>query len=196
MNIGLIGAAGSGKSDLAQVLYKRLDGKNKVIDDYVDRIGKENDVAIGVAGNYISNLYVLLGRHRLERKAMFCGCHSNVIVCGTLIDTSVYATYNAMQSSNDPEEQSQNWTRISNFMNQLGSFYQDTMASTKLYDWLFVMPETKSNDPMDEQIQGGMLMALNSFGYPYTILNTKTAEDQADEILSLVSEEEHETAQA
>ena len=143
MNIGLVGAVQSGKSDLAEALEEKLDGKIKIIDDYVDEIGKENDVAIGVDGNYISNLYVLLGRYTLERKHMFCGCHSHVITCGTLIDTSVYATLNAMQATDDPAEQSQQWTRITNFDECPGSFYQDTFASPMLYDQLFVMPETK-----------------------------------------------------
>src|SRR5574338_1627887 len=152
MTLGLVGAAKSGKTDLADALFEKLDGKIKIIDDYVDEIGRENDVAIGVAGNYISNLYILLGRYTLERKHTNCGCFNHVITCGTLIDTSVYAAYDAMSSNDDPQEQSQNWVRITNFMNQLGSFYQDTMAAPAFYDNLFVMPETKSDDEHDKQI--------------------------------------------
>ena len=35
-----------------------------------------------------------------------------------------------------------------------------------------------------------MLMGLNSFGYPYTILSNTNPQDQADEVLDLINAED------
>lgn len=193
MRIAILGAPGSGKTELAEALKPKLEGKTQIIDNYVEQIGAECDLAMGGEATYIGNLYVALGRYARERKARGCGCYANIITCGTLIESSVYATLNAMTGMSKPDEQSANWTRITNFMNILGSIYQDTvLAEGEGYDQAYVLSHViKNQDPVAEQVDKSLFMALNTFNFAYTPLEGSL--DQKLEAILADLEDEHET---
>lgn len=189
MKIGIVGAPGSGKTELAKALQDKLDGKTHIIDDYVGDIGVECDLAMGAGATYIGNLYVLLGRYARERKAWGCGCWDNTITCGTMVETSVYATLNAM-AMQPPGNEATNWTRISNFMNVTGSFFQDTMVPPEGYDHIFILSlENADRQTTGGQIDQHLFMALNSFGLLYTPLSG-TLDEKIEKALEQINGED------
>lgn len=182
MKIGILGAPGSGKTELAEALKTRLDGTTSIVDNYVDEIGRECDLAMGTDANYIGNLYVVLGRYAKERKAQRDA--DNVITCGSMIESSVYATLNTM--SQPPGHEATNWTRITNFMNVLGSIFQDTMTPPEGYDHIFVLSleDSDTETPID-QIDKNIFMAINVFGLPYVPVSG-TIEERVEQALDQI----------
>src|SRR5688500_751332 len=142
MKIAIVGAPGSGKTELAKALDEGLSNAT-IVDDYAEKIGRENDIAIGGDASYIGKLYVVLGRRALERKAEADGA-KHTISCGTMIDSSVYATYEAVSGQTQFH-----WVRVTNFMNLLGSLFQDTWR----YDHVFVLSLDK---PEPDTVEGAV----------------------------------------
>jgi nicotinamide riboside kinase len=163
MKIAVVGSPESGKSDFAESLKKELtkDGsKIAIVDDYVDDIAKESDLALGFWADWIGNLYVLLGRYAKERAAS--NEATTTITCGTLVETLVYASVDAVKHQN-PEQ----LIRVQNFLHVLGAFYQDTWD----YDHVFVL---KKDDAEPEsniaKLNQHLLHGLDSLGVQHTLL--------------------------
>lgn len=189
MKIAIVGAPTSGKTELAEALKKKLDGEVAIIDDYVDDIGRQSDLAMAETATYLGNLCVITGRFGLERRAIADGA-DHVISCGTMIESSVYATMEAVRGSTEPH-----WIRIQHFMALLGSLYQDTFASpVDGYNHVFAL---RLKDPDVETIEGqvdrNLFMALNAFGVHFTVLDDtveNNVEKAYDEIKQRIEEQE------
>lgn len=93
MKIGLIGAPGSGKSELAQQIAKEKD--LKVIDGYAENWRDRTKLAIGFTGGYLSTLGVALDRLIEEDRIK-----DDYVTAGTLVDSLMYT---AMSSLTDPD---------------------------------------------------------------------------------------------
>lgn len=177
MKIAIVGAPGSGKSELAVEIEKLLQSKCSsckiaIIDDYIDDIGREVDLAMDGQTTYVGNLYAMLGRFTLERKAESEGA-KHVITCGTMVDTGVYATRKAV------EEQTQlAWIQNTNFMNIMGSLVRDTWR----YDHVFVL-SLDGSDPVSVEgaIDRGVFMALSTFKIPFVPLRG-TLEEKVEKV--------------
>lgn len=180
----LIGAPTSGKSKLAQELVSKLPNDTLVVDDYVAEIEADSDLVMGKYATYIGNLYVVMGRYSKERQAL-ASKPSHVITCGTLIESSVYATLQAVEGQTDAH-----WIRISNYMNILGSIYQDTWRYRKTFYLPLQKPDPNSEEA---QIDISIRMAIAAFGVDAINLDgtleekTTTAFESIEESLSEVT---------
>jgi hypothetical protein len=174
-HIAIIGAPTSGKTDLANELAQKIDGDVLVIDNYVKEIEQEADLVLGMEATYIGNLYVVLGRYARERHA-FLEKPEAIITCGTLIESSVYATLQAVGRQSDAH-----WVRIANFMNSLGSFYQDTWRYTDIFHLPLGNPTPESNE---ERVDAATKMAIQAFGVNAVELNGDGKVERAVESFS------------
>jgi hypothetical protein len=180
MKIGIVGPPGVGKTELAQGMAEHLrslwhDGVQSevtIIDDYIEEISTECDLYIDADATYIGNLYTILGRYARERTA---DPNAHRITCGTFLDSSIYASMQAV-GGQDPAKTELLWTRISNFMNVVGTFYQDTYD----YDLLFVAkyesPDEAGREAW-ETMNNAIDMATGSFGVEHVML-TGTKEER------------------
>lgn len=146
LRIGLIGAPGARKSALARSLATELGKREEhqfatIVDDYVEAISEETDLALGFYATYIGNLYVAMGRFSRERKAEFTGADV-IVTCGTLIENQVYAAVEGASSERyaDLEEEHRKRTVVS--MQMMGLFMQDLFQ----YDHLFYLPLQGEHD--------------------------------------------------
>lgn len=186
MRIALVGAPGSGKSELAEALAKELDKETVIVDNYIEEIEKECDLKMGQYGTYIGNLYVLLGRYSRERKNKPC-CGNHLITCGTMVETATYASLEAVTKQTDVH-----WVRIQNMMNILGTFFQDTWK----YDHAFVLSvENPDVETHAGKVDRHLFMAINSFGVPYTPLSG-SLEEKVAKALKVMEGEEVEAEEA
>lgn len=103
MKIGLIGAPGAGKSQLAQGLVEKMQNDPliwpkvqpvHVIDDYVPALEQRMDMALKFHTGYLGNLAITMERIGLEqyhrRKNVDGTFQQSLITCGTLIDSLAY----------------------------------------------------------------------------------------------------------
>jgi adenylate kinase family enzyme len=167
MKIALIGAPGSGKTDLAKKLAEKYDAN--ILDDYVENIGKESNLAMADQASYIGNLYVILRRIAMERWLIEKEPDKNLITCGTLVESSIYATVEALRYQTEVHQ-----VRIIEFMKMLGLIIQDTWD----YDHAFILnlDEDADSESVAGNIDASIFMAVNSFGLHYTPLTGDTEE--------------------
>lgn len=135
MKIALVGAPNSGKTELAQQLQEKLEN-SKIVDDYIPALEQRSDVALGHFGTYIGNIQSALARWEAERIAAKDA--ENLICCGTIIETCVYAAINGLIQFNasGPIERPQMDQRSQIALMLLGVVALDTVD----YDHLFYLP--------------------------------------------------------
>lgn len=138
MKIGIIGAPGSGKSELARKLAgaierKKYLGKVKVIDGYVDKLSRQTGFTYGYYATYEQNLQILFDRWTLEQIAAHRGQHT--LTCGTIYETICYAAIHANQAAvrNDDQEE---FLKGRTAMTAFGMIEADIFD----YDALFYLP--------------------------------------------------------
>jgi hypothetical protein len=178
MRIGLVGIPGSGKSALAQSLKVALESVENednlpvgIVDDYVEPLQEEIDLALSWHATYIGNLHVALRRETKERIAL--KDNKTVITCGTMFETSSYTVqaleedYQFLDKNNEADKQdlilkTEAITRI------FACFYVDTLR----YDHLFYLPPVSEvNDPRAKDLEKNLQAAFNAFElFPITRL--------------------------
>jgi hypothetical protein len=172
MKIGLAGVPGSGKTDFAQALSAHF-VKNKsssiVIDDYVQDVEDQTDLALSFDAAYIGNMHVALERASRERKAY--ETHSHVITCGTLFETSSYAAQSLeadYKFLSTDEERRDFVLRSEATMQIMTCFYLDLLK----YDYIFhLSPLQVSNDVNIEKLEQGLQSAFQAFNlFQHTVL--------------------------
>jgi energy-coupling factor transporter ATP-binding protein EcfA2 len=186
MRIALIGAPGSGKSELAKALEDKLDGDVGIVDDYMDEVQEYSRFVLDEHATYIGNLYILLGRYAKERliEEEVKSCCDHLISCGTLVETTVYTSLEAVNHQDDVH-----WVRVQNMMNIIGTFFQDTWR----YDHTFVLqlpnPDT---DDIAGKVDRHLFMAINSFGIHYTPIDG-SLDERVAKVLEAIKKDDDET---
>lgn len=178
MRIGLVGTPGSGKTALAESLKIALQSLDQegfenvaVVDNYVEDLQSEVDLALGFFGTYIGNLHVALKRESEERLA--AKDNDVVITCGTLFETSSYSVQ-FMQGDldlipkNNDEAKYDLLIRIEAMTRVLACLYVDTFK----YDYIFYLPPFEEiKDTRITELEKNLQAAFNGFNlYPITKL--------------------------
>jgi hypothetical protein len=194
MRIGLVGAPGAGKSELAVALADEIALRDlqcedcrtpiRVIDNYVGDIGNEADQVVGFSASYLANLYIHLGRYARERHAVKDGAKT-IITCGTMLETAtyvaLYAVRHRMFDKDNPHAQD-NLTRIDATMRMLATLYMDTFN----YDHLFYLPVV-TDDEMVKQLDKDLQAAFQAFYLqPVTPLITQKVEVRVGQVMDAI----------
>ena len=166
MRIGLAGVPGSGKSDLSQALkdhfiknenYKSVD----IIDNYIDDIEKETDLALGFFATYIGNIHVALGREYRER--ISAENNDLTITCGTLFETSAYLAQKMELEFSilSKEEEKYDWNlRVDASMRMISCLYIDAVRYDKIYH---LAPVSTVADANINTLEKNLQAAFNAF---------------------------------
>ena len=178
MRIGLVGVPGSGKSALAESIKSALENvKNEnylpvaIVDNYVEELQTDVDLALSWSGTYIGNTHVALKRESQERIAG--NEHKTVITCGTLFETSSY-TGQALQEdyemleSDDAAGKHDLVLRTEAVTRILACLYADTLK----YDYIFYLPPVgEIKDLRVNELEKNLQAAFNAFDlFPVTKL--------------------------
>lgn len=176
MKIGLVGIPGSGKSALAQSLknaLEQIDNENydsiAILDNYVEELQEEVDLALGFFGTYIGNLHIALKREAKERTLI--KDNKVVISCGTLFETSSYTGQyldGEYQMTTNDDERFDIVLRTEAISRTLSCLYADTFN----YDHIFYLPPVKEvEDVRAKDLEKNLQAAFNAFKlYPVTSL--------------------------
>jgi hypothetical protein len=151
MNIGLVGAPGSGKTALAKDIWQNLE-ESYIVDSYINDVEDRSNIHIGSLIDYVGNMMVILERYALENKAR--AEYEHVITCGTLFESSIYYTAHVLAfketaSEADAEAYA---PRVDASLRMMACFYNDIMP----YDHIFYLrlgggtPEAQF---IDQQLQ-------------------------------------------
>lgn len=189
MKIALLGGPKAGKTELASSLSKHFKAEGKsvvVIDKYVEKLEKRNDMAYGHFATYIGNVQIAIERLLEEKKAKA----DVVITCGTIIESGVYEAVNAFMSTSTTKEETGKRVhdeRANRTMGFLGMMGFDTLS----YDHSFYLPhseEFKSDkDNYWTYVVGDYIPeAADSFSLKYETLG----ENPLVEALSYILEED------
>lgn len=141
MKIGIVGAPGAGKTQLAEGIVEALTEQRTftTVDDYVPALSQVTDVAYGHFAGYVGNFQVAFERLRIEQATNRVFGHT--ITCGTVIDTMIYAAmYSQFASDNAPDKRAE-FARVSTTMHMFGMLVHDTLD----YDLIFYLPFTQEH---------------------------------------------------
>lgn len=200
MRIGLLGAPGSGKTQLARALGKEFN--LKVIDGYAQRLQKKTGLALGPWSSY-SELFMVAG-HRLaeEEKAD----HDNTVkpmrvTVGTMADTLTYAAVRSdvVLHRNDEGVRAA-YRSAQTAMQGLALMFQEIWD----YDIAFYLPYTPEQQrekagTWESALDGGYLPVLESFQVPFVYTITGTLKDRITivrETIKLVQNHKTESPEA
>jgi len=166
MRIGLSGIPGSGKTLLAKALKEKLDQDSRyksvdIVDNYIEEIENETDLALGAFGTYIGNIHVALGREYRERVSE--ENNDITITCGTLFETSAYLAQKMETEftllSEDSEKYDWN-LRVDASMRFIACLYVDTLRYDKIYH---LSPIVSEEEVSANQLEKNLQAAFNAF---------------------------------
>lgn len=146
MRIALIGAAGSGKTELANQIAKEK--KLEVVDGYAEAFSKRTDLAIGFFGGYSTTLGIALDRIYEENKKK-----DDYVVCGTTLDSLLYVAMMSLKNPNQLE-----YIRAKTYLEAVAILFYDYWV----YDHVFVCRMPKMDPPTDEEVKDADELIDNS----------------------------------
>lgn len=161
MRIGLAGAPGSGKTDLANALAGLMGadlvgGRITIVDDYVKDVEQATDLACGFQGSYIADMAVALARYGAERCAVRDGAETT-ITCGTLAESATYTAINATLRQDE-----WGWATANISM----PYYALLSRSVMAYDHLFYLPLRDSEIELFKVMDENIIASFEAFRSP------------------------------
>lgn len=186
MKIAIIGAPGSGKTELVKLIGPQLGATWITLDEYAEKACDDIDYAPGTDGGYIANLAVALKRLGMERVADLDEfAFQYRITCGTLLETSVYSAMDFEITSKYQEEDEivNNTRRVEAVLKTLACLYADSFD----YDLVFYLPARSEEwKEFDKNLQ----TAFAAFFLVKTVpLLEDTMEENADIALKIIKKE-------
>jgi hypothetical protein len=157
LKIAILGAPGSGKTELAEALANKFEtGPTGIVDGYVDRLSDETDLVFGHAAGFTGNLQIAFERIRAEQ--LSDAYHLGVprrITCGTLVETILYTRlYAEGRLKVAPRsELSHEMIRGQNTSAIFGQLIWDTWR----YDHVFINPYSEAKAEEEGDSWNGML---------------------------------------
>lgn len=180
LRIGICGAPGVGKSELADRLAVRLwnsevqPGRTLVIDDYLERWSKRTGLAYGMWADYTRNLQIAFERYGVECEIDERAHYDSRITVGTIIDSLMHAALFSDRAISYDDQQA-SYARASTTMHTLGMLVNDTWT----YDYCFWLrkPDTSPHDHSFAGIYDQELATvIESFAAPVVALDQPTIE--------------------
>lgn len=187
--IALIGAPGSGKTQLASAIANHIyrdepqcaQCPNPVgrVDNYAFETRDEGEYEIGLNGGYMANIDIACQRYRFER----CVGHTEVkwmITCGTVVETAVYTAMHFERSlalKNTDEEKMQEAQRFQACTSMIATLYMDTFK----YEKAFYLPSPV--EPEDERwltFERNLQAAFQAYSSPIAPLVVENFKDMDD----------------
>lgn len=121
MKIAVLGPPGAGKSKFARSLASQFD--LKVVDNYVQRLQRDTNLALGPWSTYPENFMVAGVRMAAEERAQT----NNLITVGTIMDTVVYSmVHSDVVMHQSPEAARAVYLTAQAAVNGLSMWYSDT----------------------------------------------------------------------
>lgn len=185
LRIALVGAPGSGKTELAEQLQKALPPRScLIVDNYVTELTERTNIAFSHYANYLGNCQVAIERHNAEvHQATYNP--ETVVTCGTILESTIYAALHALANAKTDGGLQDKRAQIT--MLWLGVMANDTWQYTHAY----YLPYDGSDDwelIVDEHIDE----AAESLGIKLTPL-PKERDERVGMILQEVLESDAET---
>lgn len=179
MRIGLAGAPGSGKTDLANALASLMGadligGQICIVDDYVKDVEQTTDLACGFQGSYIADMAVAMARYGAERSAVRDGAETT-ITCGTLAETTTYTAINATLRQDE-----WGWAMANISM----PYYALLSRSVMAYDHLFYLPLVGSDVELFKAMDENIVGSFEAFRTPAITLTGEDMLARANEALA------------
>jgi hypothetical protein len=179
MRIGLIGAPGSGKTDLAWAIEKAISGNVNIVDEYVMHVEAEFNYKADRWATYIVNLAIAIERFKWEREAQ--DEFPVLVTCGTVLDTTVYMAAE-VELMADPGHEG--WQRRSvASLATIGCMVDDLYT----YDYSFYLPcKTEPGDSFHRTINSELPTALRLFEIPHITLDQDSTDQQLAHVLNAI----------
>lgn len=190
--IAILGAPFAGKSSVAALAVKAVDGTSEIVDNYIPAIEQRSDVVLGMYASWLGNLQVAIGRYEFERKAAL-NKPDYLITVGTVVETVVYqALYSALgMNSQDEAVKLYTYARANPTVEVLGGIVGDSWR----YDYVFYLPlseELKNHEDhvYDARVDEQIIPCLEAFKLSFTQLEDSSME--AENVAKMVKEIESE----
>lgn len=178
--IALLGAPGSGKTELAFRLSDTFDGSTRVIDGYADYAVEDGEYEIGLNGGYMASMSIAIARYNEERIAGHKTKPDLMITCGTVIETAVYTAMHFERSltlKNTDEEKMEEAKRFQGCTSMLAVMFMDMFK----YERAFYLPSlSKPEDDRWLNFERNLQAAFNAYQAPVTPLVIEDFKDIED----------------
>jgi nicotinamide riboside kinase len=196
--IALLGGPGSGKTELAEALRDEIvrndgqcaDCKTPValVDGYPEMVRDSAQYEIGLDGGYMANISIALGRYNMERTFFHSGDYKTAIICGTVIESSVYSAMHferTIKLANSDEDKLQEAQRFDASIKMMAALYMDTFKYARAY---YIPPLEKPADDRWLNFERNLQAAFSAYNAPVLPLMVEEYSDHADLIKQRVAQ--------
>lgn len=174
--IALLGSPGSGKTETAEALRDEIirrdgqcaDCKTPValVDGYAEMVRDAAQYEIGLDGGYMANISIALGRYNMERTFFHSGDYKTAIVCGTVLESSVYSAMHferTIKLANSDEEKLQEAQRFDASIKMMATLYMDTFKYARAY---YIPPLEKPSDERWLNFERNLQAGFSAYNAP------------------------------